>query len=122
MTDTPSPPNPEDLARLYLEFWQQNMAGLTRDPQVAEGIARLFDLMTAGASTFARMMAAQGAGAAKGAATAKGRAKNEADDPGGRLDQMTRRVAELERRIARLEPRARVRRTRTPARSRRRPN
>lgn len=108
MTDTPKP---EDLARLYMEFWQQHMAGLTRDPQVAEGIARLFDLMTAGAATFAQTMAAQ-------------RAQGQGSDAGGeiaqRLDQLTRRIAELERRVERLEPRARVRRARAaPARSRR---
>ena len=116
MTDTP---NPEDLARLYMEFWQQNMAGLTRDPQVAEGIARLFDLMTAGASTFARMMAAQQQGTGGAAKGAKARAKTEDAEIEARFDQLTRRVAELERRIARLEPRARVRRA--PARPRRRP-
>ena len=113
-------PDPEDLARLYMEFWRKNMAGLTRDPQVAEGIARLFDLMTAGASTFSGMMAAQQQGAggqAKGAARAKTRAKAEDAEIEARFDQLTRRVAELERRIARLEPRARVRRA--PARPRR---
>ncbi len=128
MTDTPNPPNPEDFARLYMEFWQQHMAGLTRDPQVAEGIARLFDLMTAGATTFAQMMAAQRAqGPGSGAGAPKGEARGRAKDAGGeiaqRLDQMTRRVAELERRVERLEPRARVRRARVaPARSRRRPS
>lgn len=119
MTDTPNPPNPEDFARLYMEFWQQHMAGLTRDPQVAEGIARLFDLMTAGATTFAQMMAAQ-----RGAKTeTRGRAKDAGGEIAQRLDQLTRRIAEIERRVERLEPRARVRRARVaPARSRRRPS
>jgi hypothetical protein len=111
MADTP---NPEEIARHYLEFWQHQFAGLTRDPQVAESIARMFDLMTAGATTFAKIVAGQATGAegpsadAKGAgaaASAKGAAATEA-----RLDQIARRVAELERRIARLEPRASARR------------
>ncbi|MEK7244975.1 MAG: hypothetical protein AAB223_03035, partial [Pseudomonadota bacterium] len=124
MADTP---NPEDLAKLYLEFWQQPLAGLTRDPQVAESIARMFDLMTAGAASFAKIVAGQAAGAenpsapAKGAsatASAKGAAEGRPDrgassdargDSPARLDQIARRVAELERRIARLEPRASAR-------------
>ena len=114
MTDAP---NPEDLARLYMEFWQKHLAGLTRDPQVAESIARLFDLMTAGASSFAQMMAQ--AGSAKPGET-KSRARGAADEA-ARIEQLTRRVAELERRIARLEPRARTRRAGQPTRPRRRP-
>ena len=133
MTDTP---NPEDLARLYLEFWQQPLAGLTRDPQVAESIARMFDLMTAGATTFAKIVAgAEGPGAPGGVMPSgmhphDGR-QNQRPDAApaahpkasaaidARLDQIARRVAELERRVAGLEPRARVRRARAPGRSRR---
>ena len=112
MADTP---NPEDLARLYLEFWQQPLAGLTRDPQVAESIARMFDLMTAGAAAFAKIVAGQTAeGAAKGATHPKSAAAAEV-----RLDQIARRVAELERRIARLEPRASARRSGARSRPRR---
>ncbi len=114
MTDNP---DPEDLARLYMEFWRKNMAGLTRDPQVAEGIARLFEMMTAGASTFAGMMAARQHGAGGQAKGTKSRPKSADAEIEARFDQLTRRVAELERRIARLEPRARVRRA--PARPRR---
>lgn len=142
MTDTP---NPEDLARLYLEFWQQPLAGLTRDPQVAESIARMFDLMTAGATSFAKIVAGQsaraegpGASPKAAAASAKGPttearpdrgASSDArvtpagmrshDDSPARLDQIARRVAELERRIAGLEPRTRARRASAPTRSRR---
>ena len=128
MADTP---NPEDLARLYLEFWQQPLAGLTRDPQVAESIARMFDLMTAGAASFAKIVAGQAAGAeGPGAPGGAGR-QNQRPDAApaahpkasaaidARLDQIARRVAELERRVAGLEPRARVRRARAPGRSRR---
>ncbi|MSO84870.1 MAG: hypothetical protein EXR02_02725 [Rhodospirillales bacterium] len=130
MADTP---NPEDLAKLYLEFWRQPLAGLTRDPQVAESIARMFDLMTAGAATFAKIVAgAEGPGArAKGSPDTAGVSpKNDARPNRGassdargeqpaRLDQIARRVAELERRIARLEPRASARRTRAQSRPRR---
>lgn len=112
-------PSPEDLAKLYLEFWQRPLAGLTRDPQVAESIARMFDLMTAGAATFAKVVSGQtGEGAAK-----TGPRGDSSDGPpaGGsaRLDQIARRLAELERRVARLEPRAAARRTGTPTRPRR---
>ena len=96
-------PNPEDLAKLYLEFWQRPLAGLTRDPQVAESIARMFDLMTAGAATFAKVVSGQ-AGEGGGKAASSGPARNAAADT--RLDQIARRLAELERRVARLEPRA----------------
>ena len=114
MADTP---NPEEIARLYLDFWQRQIGGLTRDPKVAESIARMFDLMTAGANTFAKVMAGQSAGAEGSHANAKSAASATATE--ARLDQIARRVADLERRIAGLEPRARVRRTRAPARPRR---
>ncbi len=110
-------PNPEDLAKLYLEFWQRPLAGLTRDPQVAESIARMFDLMTAGAATFAKVVSGQGAGVAGGASASSEPARNAAAD--ARLDQIARRLAELERRVARLEPRAAARRPGTPSRPRR---
>jgi hypothetical protein len=113
MADTP---NPEDLAKLYLEFWQRPLAGLTRDPQVAESIARMFDLMTAGAATFAKVVAgqAEGQGGAQGTSAPAEPARTDT-----RLDQIARRVAELERRVARLEPRASARRSGTPSRPRR---
>ncbi len=116
MTDTP---NPEDLAKLYLEFWQRPLAGLTRDPQVAESIARMFDLMTAGAATFARVVAgqAEGMGGAPAAPAPAEPTRSAATD--ARLDQIARRVAELERRVARLEPRASARRPGTQSRPRR---
>lgn len=121
MTDTP---NPEDLAKLYLELWQRPLAGLTRDPQVAESIARMFDLMTAGAATFAKVVSGQAAEGMVAPRTAapEAPARNTATD--ARLDQIARRVAELERRVARLEPRASARRsggTRSGARRPRRP-
>jgi hypothetical protein len=131
MTDTP---NPEDLAKLYLEFWQRPLAGLTRDPQVAESIARMFDLMTAGAATFAKVVAGQAEGmggapsapaparsAATDARPDRGESIDARGDSPARLDQIARRVAELERRVARLEPRASARRsggTRSGTRSR----
>ncbi len=105
-------PNPEDLAKLYLEFWQRPLAGLTRDPQVAESIARMFDLMTAGAATFAKVVSGQ-------AAEGEGRGKAGAGAADTRLDQIARRLAELERRVASLEPRASARRPGTPSRPRR---
>lgn len=120
--------NPEELARLYLELWQKPLAGLTRDPQVAEGIARMFDLMTAGAATFAKIVSGQAPGVETPGSRAMGAAARAKDSPNAadvspkndaRLDQIARRLAELERRVAGLEPRARVRRTRAQARTRR---
>jgi hypothetical protein len=105
-------PNPEDLAKLYLEFWQRPLAGLTRDPQVAESIARMFDLMTAGAATFAKVVSGQ-------AAETTGEGKAAGASAAARLDQIARRLAELERRVARLEPRASARRPGTQSRPRR---
>jgi outer membrane murein-binding lipoprotein Lpp len=127
MADTPKP---EDLAKLYLEFWQRPLAGLTRDPQVAESIARMFDLMTAGAATFAKIVAGQPAGAEDAGVAETGTAssvhpRNAASAATeARLDQIARRVAELERRVARLEPRASARRPGAQSRPRRprRPN
>jgi outer membrane murein-binding lipoprotein Lpp len=113
MADTP---NPEDLAKLYLEFWQRPLAGLTRDPQVAESIARMFDLMTAGAATFAKVVAGERAGQASEGRASEGTSSTARD---ARLDQIARRVAELERRVASLEPRATALRPGTRSRPRR---
>ncbi|MBM3565928.1 MAG: hypothetical protein FJX42_07435 [Alphaproteobacteria bacterium] len=112
MTDAP---DPEEIARRYMEFWQQHMAGLTRDPQVAEAIAGLFDMMTQGATALARMMTQPGT-----AGSAAGGGKSAADQ-NRRLDQLARRVAELEQRVARLEPRAAKRRQPASGKPRRRP-
>ena len=102
--------NPEELARLYLELWQKPLAGLTRDPQVAEGIARMFDLMTAGAATFAKIVSGQAPGVEIPGSRAMGAAAQAKDSPNAadaspkndaRLDQIARRLAERseERRV-----------------------
>ncbi len=114
-------PNPEDIAKLYLELWQKPLAGLTRDPQVAEGIARMFDLMTAGAATFAKIVSGQASGAETPGGRAKGASNTAGASPNNdaRLDQIARRLAELERRVAGLEPRTRARRASASSRPRR---
>ena len=47
------PPELDDLARRYLDLWQDQLAGLAADDEVAEVMARTLELMTTGAAALA---------------------------------------------------------------------
>jgi hypothetical protein len=116
------PPPWEELARRYLDLWQEHYAELLSDPRWAEDAARLVE--AAGTLFPAFMMAPfMGAGMRPGGdgGTASGTAAaGAASGAGGvELARLARRVAELERRLAELEaqkPRPKPRRSpRRPA-------
>ena len=50
MTDAP---DLEQLARRYLDLWQDQMAALVNDPTTAEAMGRTYTLMTRGVAAFA---------------------------------------------------------------------
>ena len=57
------PPDLDSLARRYLDLWQDQLAGMAADPEVAETIARTIELMNAGAAQMATAaLAAQAVG------------------------------------------------------------
>ena len=47
------PPELDELARLYLDLWQDQWTALANDPMVAEAMARGFQMMGPGAAAFA---------------------------------------------------------------------
>ena len=49
------PPDLDALAKQYLDLWQQQLGGISKDQQTAEIMAQTMELMNAGASAFATM-------------------------------------------------------------------
>jgi hypothetical protein len=94
------PPDLDALAKQYLNLWQQQLGGISKDQQTAEIMAQTMELMNAGASAFATM-ATQNQGYADADASSSPSTAASGASPGASdLD-----VAELARRIARLEKR-----------------
>ena len=56
------PPDLDALAKQYLDLWQQQLGGISKDQQTAEIMAQTMELMNAGAQAFATMAAAQSGG------------------------------------------------------------
>jgi len=56
------PPDLQNLAKQYLDLWQDQLGGVSKDPQTAEIMAQTMELMNAGAQAFATMAAAQSSG------------------------------------------------------------
>lgn len=115
--DKAQPQDLDDLARRYLDLWQEQLGALASNSEAADLMARTIALMNAGAANFAAMAAPGGPGndgekhdatAATGdsnpgngeGAQAPGAAHGGADT---NLDELHERVARLERRIAELE-------------------
>lgn len=126
-------PDLDQLARRYLDLWEDQLRRLASDPEVARAMARTVELMNAGATAFAGMVEAgmkasadagaaggpgefgderSSAGAERGDAAAAGAAESGAGTaaagaaPRGAdvgVDDLARRVADLERRLAELE-------------------
>ncbi len=139
------PPDLHALAQRYLDLWQEQLAGLAEDREVAELMARTIELMNTGAAAFASMAQSAMAPperAAKGGETPKrdgtdtrqkpdaspsaaagrapGAAAPAAAPDGGEsgLYQLARRLAALEERIAALEAGGPTRRGRAASKPR----
>ena len=56
------PPDLQNLAKQYLDLWQDQLGGVSKDPQTAEIMAQTMELMNAGAQAFATMAAAAQSG------------------------------------------------------------
>jgi hypothetical protein len=56
------PPDLQNLAKQYLDLWQDQLGGVSKDPQTAEIMAQTMELMNADAHTFATMAAAAQSG------------------------------------------------------------
>lgn len=111
MTDAP---DLEELARRYLDLWQDQTAAVMNDPTLAEAMGRAYALMTSGGAglfgAVPRDGFAKGAGhssndSANTAAVPSGTPAAAASpaDPGLDPAHLARRVAALEERLRRLE-------------------
>ncbi|MGH7091551.1 MAG: hypothetical protein ACREFQ_21890 [Stellaceae bacterium] len=94
------PPDYAELAKRYVDLWQDHLMAIAGDPALAESMARLF---LGGA---APAMGETGDGAFASAARAAAAAAASPQRERG-LAELARRLADLEARIGALETRAR---------------
>lgn len=80
------PPNMDELARRFLDLWEQNLTAAASDPEMAKAMGQFFGRFNP---------AAQPAGAEAG--------EDEAIDVGAMLASIDRRLAAIERRLDRIE-------------------
>ena len=100
-------PDLEELARRYLELWQNQFASMAADPEFAESMGRMFSLMGAGASGSPFDAATTPKPTSPEPSSPVGAETAAAASRGGRDDvaRLARRVAELEKRLGALEGR-----------------
>ena len=113
MTEDDTPPDVDGLAKRYVDFWEQHMATLNADPEVAKTIAQTMNLMSAGAAQMTTIMQGIAAAQHKPDNTGDVDRKSEApiaasdqsapDSPEHDVRELSRRIAELERRLTALE-------------------
>ena len=115
MTKSQDPPQDLNaLAKQYLDLWQQQLGGISKDEQTADVMARTMELMNAGAATFSTMAAAATLNAGvdthepKPTSRTKPRTNPQATAPSpgdtdDDLAELSRRLERLEKRIAALE-------------------
>ncbi len=112
---TSDPPDPNELARRFLDLWQRQVSLLTSEGGLADAFALMAELMAGrlDGAQFARKEAGE-----TGAAAAADTSRDRGDD----RDELVRRLAACEARIDRLEqalaqrsakPRAAARRKRS---------
>lgn len=139
------PPDLDALARRYLDLWQEQLGGVSKDAEAAEVMARTIELMNAGAAAFAAMAAS----AAANQPTAGGATRDDHDTesrnrrdsppntpgadargsasaaaarraPDHDLAELARRLGRIEKRLAALEGGPKTRRRRAAKKTRRR--
>ncbi len=111
------PPDLDALAKRYLDLWQDQLGGISKDRETAEIMAQTIELMNAGATAFASMAAVHDnpnkgnadadANAAPTDTPRTDRGTEAAAAPPGAsdsdLDELTRRLERLEKRLDTLE-------------------
>ncbi len=110
MEETSDTPDLDQLARKYLDLWQEHLNALAEDGETMEIMARTMALMNSGAAVFASVAGDQTANeqsaydTPSGSASAKSETSSAAHEPAGPdLAQCVERIAALERRITELE-------------------
>jgi hypothetical protein len=110
-------PKPEEIARRYIDLWQEQLEAMAKDPALADAMARAYQMTFQGVA----MMVGAAGSALKPAEAASdeqepqhhesrakppsGTAPAAAASDGAGFDpaRLLRRVAEIEKRLARLE-------------------
>ncbi len=90
--------SPDDLARRFLDLWQEHWTATLTDPETLRGWAALLD-----PGHISRAMAGLGGWASDDAASRPPAAAAASGRGGGKPDERDRRIAALEDRVARLE-------------------
>jgi hypothetical protein len=111
MTEESSPPDLQELARRYLDLWQDHLNAVARDADTSETLARTMALMNSGAQAFAEAAntstnTADAKATDDEPPTANDGAVPVAVAPGNpdpRLDEFNGRLAAVEKRIADIE-------------------
>jgi hypothetical protein len=95
----PEPPDLANLAKRYVDLWQDQLSAMAADPELAESMARLFAALVPPA--WARWPgAARNEAAAPAGAAATGTPSHDGD---GGVAEFARRLAAVEERLAALE-------------------
>lgn len=103
------PPDLDALAKRYLDLWQDQLGGISKDRETAEIMAQTIELMNAGATAFASMAAVHdnpNKGNADDDANTNPGTEAAAAPPGASdsdLDEFARRLERLEKRLDTLE-------------------
>src|SRR5689334_8062037 len=95
----PEPPDLADLAKRYLDLWQDQLIAMAADPELAEGMARLLGALVPRASPLRGGAFGHETTAPAGAAAARA-APSHGDE---RLAELARRLAAIEERLAAVE-------------------
>ena len=105
MKGTPPPPDMQDLARSYLELWQDHLKAVAHDADISEMLARTAALMSSVAEDFVKA-SSRATGNEPGGASETDRAAAAAPGGGGGdscLNEFNGRIAAIEERISQLE-------------------
>ncbi len=105
MKDTPPPPDMQDLARSYLELWQDHLKAVAHDADISETLTRTTALMSSVAEAFVEA-SSKAAGNEPGGASEADRAAAASAALGGGdscFDEFNGRIAAIEERISQLE-------------------
>ena len=110
-------PDPSELARRYLDLWQQHLLQAANDPDLSASLAKMAEMMPGMPGvTWPPTQGTPHDGTAKGTASAAGASGSSDDDIG----ELRRRLAAAEKRLDALEGKSRGTRKRAAKASGRR--
>ena len=124
MTNASDTPDLDELARKYLDLWQEHLNALAENGETMDALARTVALMNSGAAAFTSTVAGKTSDDKTGRDDTSGTDGVKPETPGAAhepanpdMAQCLERIAALEQRVAELESpkRKRTPRKRSPA-------